>query len=140
MRLGSMNGADSGYGMWLTSCTLNTDSLVAEANHQWLQQQFGYHNSPEIKDDQPAWFARYVHSGWTNRSAWLDQMEDRPGWFTGDNSPIVVTYGQNEADCNNLAQTLSLGNSVAPRGGGPSCGQGQPYFWYCGTLLNNGGC
>ena len=31
--------------MWVTSCTLNLDSLSRNFNHE-IRQQFGYHNSP----------------------------------------------------------------------------------------------
>jgi hypothetical protein len=149
MRLGSMAGAHSVFAMWVTSCTLNTDSLVAEANFQWERQQFGYHNSPSVKDDQPrSFYNRTLASN--NKNAWLNEMEDKPGWFTGDNSPIVVTYGSTQPECasfhNNslglraLIRTGQINDPGIRRGGGPTCQQGQPFFWFCWTLRDNGGC
>jgi hypothetical protein len=141
MRLGSMSGNRSGYGVYLSSCSLNTDSLVSQANHQWLNQQFGYHNSPSIGDNQVrAWWNAI---GWptNDRQAWLDEMEDRPGLFTGDNSPIVVSYGTSAQDCLDVHNKTYLGEPgglFTSRFGGPSCGQGQPAFHYCATLRDNG--
>jgi len=142
MRLGSMNGARGGYAVWITSCTLNTGSLVAKANHQWLRQQFGYHNSPSVKDNQPRDWFRAIRPS-SNKDAWLNTMEDKPGWFTGDNSPIVVSYGENSDACWHEHNNKMLkGQVLSSRPGGPTCGGGQPQFWYCYTLRNNGasGC
>ncbi|WP_438040974.1 hypothetical protein [Sorangium sp. So ce128] len=142
MRLGSMAGASSGYAMYVTSCTLAEDSLVGHANFQWVNQQFGYHNSPSVGDDQPANFYDLTDA-LDNTTAWLDETEDRPGWFTGDNSPIVVTHGTNSSNCSSKHNFSFLGAAMSvwtPMPGGPTCGQGIPSFWYCYTLRDNGGC
>jgi hypothetical protein len=148
MRLGSMSGNKAGYGVYVTSCTLHTSSLVSKANWQWLNQQFGYHNSPSVKDDQPRFWWNSIHRtipGTTAKQAWLDEMEDKPGLFTGDNSPIVVSYGINSDFCNDMHNHSYLGEPGGiywSRDGGPSCLQNQPAFHFCFTLRDNGddGC
>ena len=96
-RLGSRQGDDAAFMMYVTSCTLNTDSL-SRVFGQSVRQQFGYHNSPSVKDDQPRDFYEETDSD-TNAQAWIEEMEDRPGWFTGDNSPIALTFGSSAANC-----------------------------------------
>lgn len=96
-RLGSRQGDDAAFMMYVTSCTLNTDSLSRLWGQQ-IRQQFGYHNSPSVKDNQPRDFYEETDSK-TNAQAWIDEMEDRPGWFTGDNSPIVLTLGTSASNC-----------------------------------------
>jgi len=144
MRMGSMGGFMSGYAAYITSCTLNTSSLVGEANWQWENQQFGYHNSPWVKDDQPRDFFNGT-TGTTNRWSWVNNMEDRPYWFTGDNSPIAVSYGATASECTNIQNTAKLKGQLStfPRWyyqSGPSCNQGQPPFFYCYYIYDNGGC
>jgi len=35
-------------------------------------------------------------------------MEDRPGWFTGDNSPIALTFGLSASHCSWVQDTAKL--------------------------------
>lgn len=139
MRLGQMAGTQSVYGMYITSCTLKKSGLATKANYQWVNQQFGYHNSPSVGDNQAGeWFLELV-DGYANRQAWLDAMEDKPGLFTGDNSPMVVSYGTDSTNCLPYHVHNSLYGSLNfPRGGGPSCGGSPPAFTYCYTLIDNG--
>jgi len=143
LRLGSMNGSSAGYAMYVTSCTLHLSSLVDQANWQWVRQQFGYHNSPSVGDDSASEFFDGTF-GDSNKDSWLDHMEDRPYWFTGDNSPVVVSYGSTSSDCMNTHNNARLGGNVlrSPRGGGPSCSSGQPAFFYATTIRDHGdeGC
>jgi hypothetical protein len=138
MRLGQMSGAQAGFGVWLTSCTLRNGTLPSNANFQWLRQQFGYHNSPSIGDNTPReWYDDIDPK--SNKQAWLDAMEDKPGLFTGDNSPMVVSYGSTSANCTSTHNSTMLKRQILqPRGGGPSCGGGLPAFFWCATLRDNG--
>jgi len=133
-RLGRLGGNKAGYAMWVTSCTLNVDTLSRNFSHE-VRQQFGYHNSPSVKDDQPRDFFEETE-GTTNTNAWLDEMEDRPGWFTGDNSPVALTHGLDAGHCDFVRDTAKLRGgvlrSVAP----------EPWTRACGFFLDNGasGC
>lgn len=133
-RLGTQGGDDAAYAMWVTSCTVNLDSLSMHYD-QAIRQTFGYHNSPSVKDNQPRSFFNRTGS-LRNSSAWVREMEDRPGWFTGDNSPIALTFGLDSSHCGWVRSTARLRDQVllsnAP----------APDTWACWTIYDNGdsGC
>jgi hypothetical protein len=141
-RLGEMGGARASLGMWLTCCTLKKESLAAHGNFQWLKQQLGFHGESDFNWHQPVEFLQN-NAFESNTQSWLDAMEDRPGWFTGSNSAIVVSYGKTSAEANDYHNNLALTrNVVFPRAGGPACSNGPPAFKYVYTLLDHGsdGC
>lgn len=133
-RLGLQGGNKASYAMYVTSCTLNLDSLSRNFAHQ-IRQQFGYHNSPSVGDDQPRDFFEETN-GKTNARAWIDEMEDRPGWFTGDNSPITLTFGLDASHCDWVRDTAKL------RGGSLLYAAPEPWSWYCWIMYDHGasGC
>ncbi|MGH7890100.1 MAG: DUF6345 domain-containing protein, partial [Thermodesulfobacteriota bacterium] len=133
-RLGTQGGDDAVYAMWVTSCTVHLDSLSRHFD-QAIRQTFGYHNSPSVKDNQPRDFYEETND-LRNERAWIEEMEDRPGWFTGDNSPIALTFGLSSSHCAWVRDTAKLRDEVllydAP----------APDAWYCYLMFNNGdsGC
>ena len=133
-RLGRLGGNRAAYAMWVTSCTLHLDSLNRNFSHE-IRQQFGYHNSPSVKDDQPRDFFNATDSD-TNARAWIEEMEDRPGWFTGDNSPLALTHGLDSSHCAFVRDTARLRNgnllATAP----------EPWGWFCWIMYDHGdgGC
>jgi hypothetical protein len=141
-RLGSMSGASAGYAFYYGCCTLQLDSLVNEANWEWTNQAFGFIDTEEDGDsDLSDFFADTYYQ--SNTGAWLDTLEDRPGWFTGNNSPIVVSYGPTSAAATTIQSSAALKQHtyLSPRGSGPSCGAGQPLFYYVYSYINNNnGC
>ncbi len=133
-RFGTQGGDEAAYMMYVTSCTINLDSLSSHFAQQ-VRQSFGYHNSPSVKDNQPRDF--YEETDDTdNFVAWQEEMEDRPGWFTGDNSPITLTFGLDSSHCTSVMNAARLRQRVllsdAP----------EPHTWYCASMFNNGqgGC
>jgi hypothetical protein len=131
MRLGSMNGGEGGYAMWLTCYTLNIDSLPAEANHSWLRQQFGFRNFIGIGSDEARDFFNATNSS-TNRVAWINQMDG------SGREPIVVTYGTNSTDCSSVRSMAKLKANVLVNDrpqAGPSCNVTNPSFYYCYNYL-----
>jgi hypothetical protein len=133
-RHGTQGGDEAAHMMYVTSCTIHTDSLSRHFNQQ-VRQSFGYHNSPSVKDNQPRDFYEETDSE-DNIVAWREEMEDRPGWFTGDNSPITLTFGTSESHCNTVKNGARLRDqayiSNAP----------EPHTWYCTSMFDNGdsGC
>lgn len=133
-RLGTQGGDNAAYAMWVTSCTVHLDSLSRHFNQQ-VRQTFGYHNSPSVKDNQPRDFYEET-DGLRNSRAWIEEMEDRSGWFTGDNSPIALTFGVSQSHCGWVENTAKLRDRVllsdAP----------EPHAWYCYTMFDHGdgGC
>lgn len=141
MRLGYMGGQQSGYGIYMASKLMSFDCDYAGLRHffpQWLNQQFGFHNSPAIGDGQPGEF--WDETGdTTNRMAWLEELEDKSGWFTGDNSPVVFSAGRTSAECWGIHDSTSFQTRLwTRRGGGSSCGGGYAYVG-CYSIRNHGG-
>lgn len=132
MRLGTQSGDQAIYAMWVTSCTVNLDSLALHFD-QAIRQTFGYHNSPSVKDDQPRDFYEETDD-LRNSRAWIEEMEDRPGWFTGENSPISLTFGLSASHCGWVENTARL------RAGTLLYGAPEPDAWYCYTMFDHGGC
>lgn len=133
-RLGALGGDDAAYAMYVTSCTINLDSLSRHFDQQ-IRQSFGYHNSPPVKDDQPRDFFEETDD-LDNAHAWIEEMEDRPGWFTGDNSPITLTFGLSQSHCDWVRNTAKL------RAGSLLSDAPQPDTWYCWIMYDHGssGC
>ena len=133
-RLGTLGGSKAVYAMYVTSCTLHLAELSQNFNHE-IRQQFGYHNSPSVKDDQPRDFFNATDDK-TNARAWIDEMEDRPGWFTGDNSPIALTHGLDSSHCAWVCNTAKL------RAGTLLFSPPKPWGWFCWIMYDHGdgGC
>jgi hypothetical protein len=140
-RLGQMNNARNGFSAWITSCTMDSNHLWDGVNYQWVNQNFGFDNSPAVESNQAKdWFNAIGNR--SNKTAWLDEMEDKQGIFTGDNNPIVASYSSTSAGCTDMHNNKRLKAQIlTPRSGGPACGGGVPAFVWCATLRSNGdGC
>lgn len=133
-RLGTLAGDHAAYAMYVTSCTVNTDSLARHFNNQ-VRQVFGYHNSPTVKDDQPRDFFEATDN-LDNVHAWLTEMEDKVGWWTGDNSPIAMTFGVTPFHCGAIRDFARL------RGGTFLSDAPEPHANFCAILIDHGmsGC
>ena len=133
-RHGTRGGDEAAYMMYVTSCTINTDSLSRHFD-QAVRQSFGYHNSPSVKDNQPRDFYEETDNT-DNYIAWREEMEDRPGWFTGDNSPITLTFGTSSSHCS-LVKDLARLRANTLLSDAP-----EPDSWYCYSMFDNGqsGC
>lgn len=140
-RLGAMDGKKVANAAYLTSCTLKTTTLAAHANFQWVHQNFGFHNSPEIPSDQAGgWFNCTATS--PNSACWLTWFEaDMDGDDT--NTPIVVSYGVSASEAIEKRDAAQLKAEfpsawTITRPGGPSCEQPPPAFFYAWIRAYNG--
>lgn len=145
-RLGGMAGANAGYAIYLTCCTLQRESILGGggANHQWLRQQFGFHDHTQLGESQAKDFYNATQTQ-SNKDAWFSEMEDRPSWFTGDNSPAVLSHSVASVDdcwseMNN--DSFEWGSRFyTPLSQTPSCGDEKtPYWCYYYKNNNNEGC
>lgn len=137
MRLGQMNNARAGFSAWITSCSMNSNHLAESVNYQWVNQNFGFDNSPAIEAHQPKDWFRAIGSK-SNKDAWLEELEDKQGIFTGDNNPIVVSYSDTSKGCSSMHNDKRLKAQIlTPRSGGPSCGNNPPAFVWCATMRSN---
>jgi len=76
-----------------------------------------------------------------NWSAWLNNLEDRPGWGTGNNSSVSVTLGWNVADAIYNKSTCGLRRGTCWTRLGYSPGTTFLKDWYdngCGGCANCG--
>lgn len=137
MNLGKKSGSLAGYFVATTCCLLNANNpnQWVYANHNYLWQQMGFHSLSSKTAGMMESFINDTQST-SNRLSWLNAMEDRPGWFTGDNSVIVWSFGagggvdplEDVFDTHYNAK-LKGQYKAYPRGATPSCsddyGQGS---------------
>lgn len=136
-RLGQMDHARTGFAAWITSCSMNSNHLGESINYQWVNQNFGFDNSPAIEAHQPKDWFRAIGSK-SNKNAWLEELEDKQGLFTGDNNPIVVSYSDSAKGCTTMHNDKRLKAQIlTPRPGGPTCGNNPPAFSWCATMRTN---
>ena len=129
-RLGSMSGAQAAIGMWLT-CRAHEN--FAGFQNQWLRQSLAFMGDIWLgaNDAMNAVVdTKTVGSspGLPTAIAWLQVMD------SGTRHPIAVTMSNSSmADCWIVAGSAKMGDNVlnTPRGGGPSCNQGQPIYYWC---------
>lgn len=142
IRLGQMGGGRAAYAIYGASCVMRVENIQSHILKQWLRQQLGFHNSPIIDNNQLGYFYQDTFSD-PNKDAWLDEMEDRPGWFTGDNSPIVFSRGNSasEALTTHYSFRFAYGSEFwDPMVSQPVCTGGQVATTWYYTYINNGGC
>jgi hypothetical protein len=129
-RLGEMAAAQGAFGMWL-ACEVIQGADLGTNEYQWLRQQAGWQNTISIGDDEPRDFYNATSSS-TNADAWLNQMS------SGGRDAIIATTetytsGSTGDSCWSVHNSAKLKGNIfnTPRGGGPSCGNGPPEYWYC---------
>jgi hypothetical protein len=135
-RLGSMNGSQAVVGLWYSCETLGEASLGGGANWQWTREQLGFWG------DEYDGLAVYIHyfylatGGYQGFLGWVPGQSNGAAWINewmGYQPGLAIAYGTNAADCWNTYNNVRLKDNtlMTPRGGGPSCGSGQPAFTYC---------
>lgn len=107
MRLGTLTGDVSGFGMYVTSCTANTlaNNLRLTLGQSQIGQHVGWHNSPAVSDFTPGAFVNQTATSIvdddtvvpvTNRDAWMGIGQSQPGF--AENSPVMYTTGATAAE------------------------------------------
>ena len=136
MRLGYNSGGAGAYFVAMTCCLGNLSHLEW-AQKQWVWQIFAFHGLSADDSGMVNSFINQTKNA-SNVSAWLDNMEDRPGWFTGDNSVIVLSYGINSADAQDTHDNARLLGNVYnnPRVVKPQC-PNEPIPWGTGSGNRN---
>jgi hypothetical protein len=105
-RLGTQAGGQCAYVIYISSCTMHTDSLQLHTKNN-VRQILGFKNSPWVGDHQPRKF--FEATGTTpNARAWLDEMDEFDGWYVHLNSPICITFGSSESDCRYVENNARL--------------------------------
>lgn len=126
MRLGAMNGATAGFGMWLACEVLNSDDLMS-AMRQSMRQQAGFENTISIGDNEPRDFFNATDIK-ANSDAWLDEMGDSA------RRAIIATFHRNSQwNCWDVHNRAKLRGDAfnTTMGGGAACGGNQPTYYAC---------
>jgi hypothetical protein len=123
VRLGSMNGAQAAVAMYISCTTLHDAGY-----NEWVQQQLGFFNTV---GNNTAAYGSFFDDTWTksNARAWLDRLSGQPA--------IVISYSNGTNSCWPISNgaMLKANAYTSPRGGGPTCGAGQPQHQEC--ILHN---
>jgi hypothetical protein len=95
--LGGGYGAHLASSVIIACCYMNFRFLNLLVGHHGEKQVMGF-GSPAILEGSMV--TRYWNGtlGSINVNSWLNNMEDRPGWFTGDNTTVVLTNGRTSAE------------------------------------------
>jgi hypothetical protein len=105
---GTQGGDDAAYAMWVTSVTVHLD-FVVDALRPGDPPDLRY-QPPSVKDDQPR-ISRADRR--PAQRARVDRGDGGPtGWFTGDNSPIALTFGVGSTHCGWVRNTARLRGQV----------------------------
>jgi hypothetical protein len=117
--LGAANGAQAASTVIIACCYMNTayGSLIT-GNH-YEKQVMGFGSIASVDNNMVNNYYQAT-AGTSNIDAWLNAMEDRPGWFTGDNTTVVLSRGTSEINLawNQLYCGLKRQNCVSGGGGG----------------------
>jgi hypothetical protein len=131
VRLGAMNGASAAVAMYLSCSTLskNSSGTPLHGGLEWVRQQLGFH---DITGDQTAAYGSFFDDtqNKNNSQAWLDRLWDQPA--------IAISYANGNNSCWDISNSarLKMNNFTSSRGGGPSCGGGQPLYQWCSMWAN----
>jgi hypothetical protein len=131
IRMSSGDNALVSSAVFMACCYLNTNYKPLLLDHHYEQQLMGFGGIASLD-------ASMVYNYWngtgpsSNVDSWLNNMEDRPNWFTGDNTTVVMSRGHtvDERAWNRWYGGLKRQNCVH---GGPGGG-----YWYLDW--HNHGC
>jgi hypothetical protein len=94
-------------------CYMKLSAAYNFTEHNGLNQQLGFGNEASMDDGSIGefWTATggipWNVSGGSNM-AWLDKLEDKTGWWTGDNTTVVFTRGSDLTDVANNRNNCGL--------------------------------
>ena len=134
MQMGAGTGAKVSSAVFMACCFMEISHQDLLVNHQFEKQLMGFGGVSSLD-------AGMVNNYWdgtgssSNVDSWLNNMEDKPGWFTGDNTTTVLSRGQSqdELNWNHWYCGLKRQNCVT---GGPGGS-----YWYLDWHWNGcGGC
>jgi hypothetical protein len=132
MSLGLNAGAHAAFLIALSCCTMTEYWIYPNSQ---LRQMFGFAGLAYVDDTfLPSFYT--TTNVLTNTDSWLANTEDRPGWFTGNNSPSVFAAADNSTDAWDYLNWCQL------RAGTCLYVPGKPLNGYAFSYLDNGcsGC
>lgn len=97
-------------------------------DHGGLNQQLGF--GGEASMDTGMMDNYYNASNGTNWYGWISEMEDKPGWFTGDNTTVAFTRGSTPTDVTNNRNVCGLKRGTCNSRIGYTVGSYWQYDYY----------
>jgi len=96
-QLAAGTGAKASSVVMMACCYMEINRTALLTNHHHEKQMMGFGGISSI--DAPRVQNYWDRTGVTsNVDAWLNSMEDKPGWFTGDNTTVVMSRGHSEEE------------------------------------------
>lgn len=88
-------GAKVASSVFIACCYMNVNyqSLILESHHE--KQVMGFGSKAQLEGSMVTSYWNHTAST-SNIDAWLNDMEDRPGWWSGDNTTVVMSRGNTE--------------------------------------------
>jgi hypothetical protein len=120
--LGAGSGGHLASTVMIACCYMNIKKRSLWTDSHFEKQLMGFGSKSSLEGSM---VTRYWNGtgGSSNVDSWLNNMEDRPGWYTGDNTTVVLSRGhtQQELDWNHWYCGLKRQNCV---NGGPGGSMG----------------
>jgi len=126
--LGRLGGATSALFISTACCYMHLGKSSNFTDHGGLNQQLGFGGESSMDNDMMNNF--YNSSSGVNYGAWIVEMEDRPGWFTGDNTTVAFTRGSSTSDVNTNKYSCGLKRGTCLSRKGYSVGSAWVYDYY----------
>lgn len=129
--MSSGNHAQVSSAVLMACCYLNINYQPLLLEHHYEQQLMGFGGVSSLDSNMVSNYYNGTGPS-SNVDSWLNNMEDKPGWFTGDNTTVVMSRGHtvDERAWNRWYGGLKRQNCVS---GGPGGG-----YWYLDW--HNHGC
>jgi hypothetical protein len=90
--LSRLGGAQAAVFISTACCYMHMGFPETFTQHSGLGQQLGFGGEASMDSGM---MSNYYNASNTNNAQWLWELEDKPGWFTGDNTTVIFTRGNN---------------------------------------------
>ena len=100
MAMGDLGGKMAATMLAMACCFMNTHQMHTYSNHHNMNQLLGFGSIASGSAAMVQNFWNGTGGTGNNADSWLNKMEDRPGWFSGDNTTVVMTRGTSQDDLN----------------------------------------
>jgi hypothetical protein len=83
--------------VFASCCYMNINYQTLLLNHHYEQQMMGFGGVSQIDSGMVSNYFDGTGPS-SNVDSWLNNMEDRPSWFTGDNTTVVMSRGHSDSE------------------------------------------
>lgn len=125
--LGRFQGSTTALFISTACCYMHLGFPQTFTEHNGLNQQLGFGGEASMDSGM---IGNYWSASGSSNNAWLGEMEDKPGWFTGDNTTVMFTRGSSLADALNSYNTCGLRRGTCWTRKGLTVGSAWEYDYY----------